>query len=146
VRKVPYTYTIEFNTTINAGANGPAADTQIDGDSDFVVEDMAFTAWLPVAQTAIIGTPAAKEASATVGNNTFMHNAHFRLEVEQPGYKWQNNPVRVTNLIREGIQNLALTQRTIAKGTILKARLYNDASTFNVQAQLVLNGYKILPD
>jgi len=142
--KTPYVYTLEFANTINALSNGPGIDCQIDGDTDFVIEDYAFLAWLPVTQNgALVNTPAAKEALATAASNTFMTNAHFRLELEQPGYKWQNNPVRVPNFLREGIQNLSLTQRTIAAGTVLKGRLYNDASTFNVQAQLALIGYKV---
>lgn len=143
-RRIPYSLVLDWDTTI-AAAGSAVAKTDVDNDGDFVVERIAFTSWIPSASTAIAGTPAALEASPTIGNNTWMTTAHFRFEGRITDGVWQNAPVRVSNLIRPNGDGYDLTQRRIPRGQTVSGTLYNDSAQ-SIRGQMVFHGYKEVQD
>jgi len=142
MRRELYILTIEFSTTINAGAQGQAY-AQVDTSGAFVAQSMAATVFLPVAQTSVARTPACEQPSPTIGSNTFMPLAGFRLQIALAGVNWFSNPVNLATIGgRGGAPFYFQTQPVLTPGAQLVATLFNDVATFNVQAQIAIIGYK----
>jgi hypothetical protein len=137
-RRVPYTYVLDFNS-IATTATGPGT-LAIDGDADFVIEDMAFLAYAASGEV-----PAAPRSGETAANNTAVFDGQLAIQIETPGYKWQNDFVRIPNFLRAGVQNLSLTQRKLQAGVQLSGRLQNNSGS-TIKAQLALIGYKEVND
>lgn len=138
-----YGLTLEFNTTIAAGATAQAY-SQVDTSGDFFIQNMRATVWIPSAATAIAGTPFANGSLPTAASDTFPTLAHCRLMLEVSGVQWFNNPVRLNHLAGDGGNPYFFqTLPALALQAQLLGTLYND-SALAVQAQVVLFGYKRL--
>lgn len=143
--KVPYVFVLNFDSDVAASGGTSTKDVNIDSDGDFIVEDYNFEAWITSALgNAVTGTPLARDPSPSTTNNNQMPSlAHLSIELSTTDQQqWQNGAVRVSNLVRKSEANWMQTQRRIARGTRVSAKLTNNAAVA-VQGQLALIGYRL---
>jgi len=141
-RRVWYQYVVDFSDNIAAAGNAERS-RQINQGGAFVVQKIHATVWIPNASgSAIAGTPAYRDPSATAASNTFMSLAHFRANLRTTDTPWSSNPVRLNLLTGDGRDpDYLLTGRWIAPNDELFATLYNDSAE-TVRAQIVLEGFR----
>lgn len=143
MQKIPYTYAINFDSSIAGSGASDTKEVTIDTGSDFVVEEIDVVAWLPTTQSSMIAfSEISQDSSPTAASNTGPQLSSLRAQIETSDNKWSNTPLRASSIVRRRGSNLLLTQPLVPAGQKLKATLYNDGS-FTVQAQIVFRGYKL---
>lgn len=143
MKRTFYVAKIDFDSTINAGADDTKI-SQLDSAGRFIIEAMQCKVWLAVAQTAIAYTPFGDTPSPTLGSNTFPTNNACRLMLTVAGVDWFQGPIRLSALCGvNGSPFYFQTKPTVINNNEIKARLYNDAATYNIQGQIAFIGYKL---
>lgn len=150
MRKVPYVFSINFDSDVAASGGTSTKDVQVDGQagSGFVIEDQDAEFWITAALgAAVSGTPLAREPSPGTTTNNQMPNlsmltVEFSTSADQ---QWQDKPIRLSNVVRKGVQNWNQTQRLIPEGTRIVAKITNNAAVA-VQGQITFIGYRMLND
>lgn len=144
-RRYFYAYPINFDSDIAAGGSDEAS-IKTDGNSVFIVDQIAFTAWIPSASgAAIAGTPLVRSGGDTlVANNTFAGLDHLRLNLRTDETQWfsSSNGLRASLIVGVGQQPAyPLTKPIISGNRTIYCTLYNDSAE-TIRAQLALIGQK----
>ncbi|MBC6954010.1 MAG: hypothetical protein DYG93_11225 [Leptolyngbya sp. PLA2] len=135
-----YAYTLDWATTIAAGANAQASKA-FSQNGTFILESLRAAVYIPSASgSAVAFTPAPRDAVATRDSNTFMTLAAFRVELFTAGEPWFDAPVRLNLLVGDGRDpGYFTTRHTIPENVTVRGILYNDSGE-SVRAQLVFWG------
>lgn len=146
MKRIPYYYVLDFGTAVAAGADADATVTIDNDKGDFIIEDYDAEFFLNATSGggSIISTPLAREALPTDASNTFPTLAALDIEFRDPE-AWGSGPMRVSNWVRKGSQNMLLTQRRVGSGKEIKAALHSYLTALAVKGQVVFYGYHEQP-
>lgn len=147
----PWSIPLDFAANIAAAGTGQAAANNENGWL-FIALSFNLVVWNPaVSNNVIAGTPAymrsdtgSAAAATNAGSvNTWINLSQFTLNVRTNTLQWFANPVRA-NLICGDAWNpgYRLIGQPIGPGQTIQATL-NNLSAVAVQAQLLLDGYRI---
>ncbi len=138
-----FQYTLDFNTTIAAGAAG-VAQRQINFGGHFVLQRIQGTFFIVAASgSAVAYAPAAIDADPLQANNTWMFYSNFLVQLRTSAGLWSSSPVRADLLCGTANRpNYLLTPRLLRAGEEVFAELTNNSDEA-IQGQIVLDGYRL---
>lgn len=145
-----YGFTIELNSTVAAGASGQFS-TKIDSQAPFTAQSMSGALWTPATVlTSTLTTtnyPFDSSNSPGTSGNSLPTLNFFRIMITVNAVQWFANPIHANLLFGRdgGSPHYFLTQPEIRATSDIVVQIYNDAaSTFGVQGQIFIEGYKTI--
>lgn len=137
-----WTETINFSTTIVAGAN-QSASTRNDNDGTFIICRSFARVFIPAANTAVALSEFSWDGTPTSANATFAQLGMTRVELFINGKPLYRSPIPTSLVFGTGDKPLFNAFRTrVAPGATLTAKLYNDSGQ-SAQAILGWEGFKV---